>query len=263
MEAATENETVDSILGGRLKLVQPRRGYRFSVEAVLLGSFARAANRDRVLELGAGCGVISIVIAALFKPRQVAAIEIQPALAQLIARNAALNGLPMVAARFADLRERKIEGITPAGFDLVVANPPYRARETGRESPDEGRRLARGESAGTLQDFVAAAARYARHGGRTAFVFSAERSAELIALLRSHSLEPKRIRFVHPRAAKPASAVLIEARKGAGVEVVVEPPLIIYSRKGAYTKDARRLLFTQGAGTQSPSGRSGRASPLL
>lgn len=244
MEAATENETVDSILGGRLKLVQPRKGYRFSVEAVLLGRFVHAASRAHVLELGAGCGVISIIIAALFKPREVAAIEIQPVLAELIARNAALNSLPMVGARCADLRERKIEGIAPASFDLVVANPPYRAQASGRESPDEGRRMARGESAGTLRDFVAAAARYTRHGGRAAFVFSAERSAELITLMRSYSLEPKRIRFVHPRAAKPASAILIEARKGAGVEVAIEPPFILYSRKGIYTKEARMLLGT-------------------
>ena len=113
--------------------------------------------------------------------------------------------------------------------------------------------MARGESAGTLRDFVAAAARYTREGGCAAFVFSAERSAELITLMRSYSLEPKRIRCVHPRAAKPASAILIEARKGAGVEVAIEPPLILYSRKGIYTREARMLLGTGSKSRRVPS----------
>jgi tRNA1Val (adenine37-N6)-methyltransferase len=242
MNPATEGETLDSILGGRLKLVQPRKGYRFSVEAVLLGRFVRPGRGNRVLELGAGCGVISIIIAALFKPREIVALEIQPGLAELIARNAALNNLGAVVARCGDLREREIEGLAPSAFDLVIANPPYRAPGSGHESPDRSRRLARAESAGALSDFVSAAARYARHGGKAAFVFSTARSAELIALMRAHSLEPKRIRFVHPRITMPAASILIEARKGGGVEATIEPPLVLYSQRGVYTKEARALL---------------------
>ena len=125
----------------------------------------------------------------------------------------------MVRAVCADLRARRVPGAAAGGFDLVLANPPFRARMSGRESALVGRRLARGESAARLEDFVAAAARYARHGGRTAFIFAAARSAELISALRARRLEPKRIRFVHPYAAASASTVLVEARKGGGVEV--------------------------------------------
>src|SRR5260221_10983100 len=92
----SSDDTCDSILGGRLTVIQPRRGYRFSVEAILLGSFARANSSDRVLELGAGCGVISIMIAALARPREVVALELQPLLAEMIARNASLNDLNSV-----------------------------------------------------------------------------------------------------------------------------------------------------------------------
>src|SRR6185437_14270819 len=170
-------ETLDSILGGALRLYQPRRGYRFSVEAVLLARFAAARPATRVLELGAGCGVVALIYAALVRPREVVALEIQPALAALAARNAALNDLAMVRAACADLRARRVPGAAAGGFDLVLANPPFRARMNGRESPLVGRRLARGESAARLEDFVAAAARYARHGGRAAFIFAAARSA--------------------------------------------------------------------------------------
>ena len=242
MAESIAEETLDSILGGALRLYQPRRGYRFSVEAVLLARFAAARPAARVLELGAGCGVVALIYAALARPREVVAIEIQPALAALIARNAAFNDLGMVRAVCADLRSRRAFDATEGGFDLVLANPPFRARLSGRESPLAGRRLARGETAARLEDFAAAAARHARHGGRAAFIFAAARSAELISALRARRLEPKRIRFVHPYAAASASTVLVEARKGGGVEVEVEPPLVMYDAPGVYSDAARALL---------------------
>ena len=239
---SNQNETRDTILDGSITLIQPRHGYRFSVEAILLGRFARASTRDRVLELGAGCGVVSIMIAALHRPREVIALEIQPQLAEMIARNAEINGLESMHAVCADLRQKKMKGVESASFDLVVANPPYRAVAAGRENPDRGRRVARGESAALLADFVAAARRYARTGGRVAFVFTARRSAELISAMRSKQLEPKRIRWVHPQIARPASVILIEARVGGGIEVAIEPPLILYERPGIYAPEARALL---------------------
>jgi tRNA1Val (adenine37-N6)-methyltransferase len=243
--SGNENETCDTILDGSITLIQPKHGYRFSVEAVLLGRFARAKSRERVLELGAGCGVMSIMIAALYRPREVVATEIQPPLAAMIARNAEANGLESVKAVCADLRQKKIAGVEPASFDLVVANPPYRAAASGRENPDHSRRVARGEGATVLLDFVAAARRYARIGGRVAFVFTARRSAELISAMRSKQLEPKRIRFIHPQVARPASVMLIEARVGGGIEVAIEPPLILYDRPGIYSAEARALLSSR------------------
>src|SRR5271155_1135707 len=224
--SGNDHETRDTILDGSITLIQPRHGYRFSLEAILLGRFARATSRDRVLELGAGCGVVSITMASLYKPREVVALEIQPTLAEMIARNAALNGFDSVHVLCADLRHKKIAGLEPARFDLIVANPPYRATAAGRENPDHGRRLARGENAAALHDFV----------------FAARRSAELISTMRYHKLEPKRIRFVHPRIASPATVILIEARAAGGIEVAIEPPLILYDRPGIYTSEARALL---------------------
>ncbi len=242
MTEPTTEETLDSILGGALRLYQPRRGYRFSVESVLLARFAATRPAASVLELGAGCGVVALTFAALARPREVVALEIQAGLAALTARNAALNGLTMVRAVCADLRSRRALDAPAGGFDLVLANPPFRARHSGRESPLAGRRLARGEAAARLEDFVAAAARYTRHGGRVAFVFAAARGAELISALRARRLEPKRIRFIHPYAAASASTMLVEARKGGGIEVEIEPALVMHDAPGVYSDEARALL---------------------
>ncbi len=182
------------------------------------------------------------MIAALCHPREIVAIEIQPSLAAMAARNASFNHLDSVRVINTDLRARPIEGLAPASCSVVVANPPYRAARTGRESPIPGRRIARGESAATLAEFVAAASRYAANGAKVAFVFKASRSAELLRCLSANALEPKRIRYVHPRADAPAASVLVEARKGGGIEALIEPPLFIYDRPGVYSHEASTLM---------------------
>ena len=242
MTTNSSNETRDTILDGSITLIQPKHGYRFSIEAILLARFIHVRAPDRVLELGAGCGVVSIMMATLYRPREVVAIEIQPLLAEMISRSAAINGLKSVRAVCGDIRQKKITCVEPASFDLVVANPPYRATAAGRENPDHGRRIARGEGDTVLADFVAASRRYARTAGRVAFIFAARRSAELISAMRSKQLEPKRIRFVYSQIATSASVMLVEARVAGGIEVAIEPPLILYERPGIYTAEARALL---------------------
>jgi len=236
------DETLDTILGGALTVVQPRDGYRFSVDAILLARFATARSRDRVLELGGGCGVISMVIAATARPRETIALEIQPRMARLAARNASDNGFPNLRCMCADIRAADIPGVKPASFDLVVCNPPFHARGAGRESPHRSRRQARGDAGASLAEFTTAARRYVRNGGRVATIFAAARSAELISTLRANRLEPKRMRFVHPRMELPASSVMIEARANGGIEVTIEPPLVLEERAGVYTEELRTLL---------------------
>jgi tRNA1Val (adenine37-N6)-methyltransferase len=240
--AFSSAQTFDPILGGTLTIVQPCTGYRFAIDSILLARFAHPRPGARVLELGAGCGVVAVMLAALHHPSEVVAMELQPQLSAMITRNAVLNGIATVTAVCADLRQQIVPGVTPAAFHYIVANPPYRAERSGRESPNASRRIARGAGGATLDDFVTAAARYASHGAKIAVVFTAARTAELIAGMKRHSLEPKRVRFVHPLPGKPATMVLLEARKGGGVEATIEPPLFLYAEPGVYSGEARALL---------------------
>ncbi len=242
MKKTESSETCDAILGGRIRVVQPRDGYRFSIDSILLANFVSVRKRDRVLDLGAGSGVVSLAIAALYQPSEILALEIQPELTDLIRRNAELNQLDSIRAIAGDLRAPSDAKLRRDSFDVVVANPPYRAGKTGRDSPHAARRIARSESSATLEDFVAAASGFARRGGKVAIVFAADRTAELISALREHHLEPKRIRCVHSYADAPATTVLVEARKHGGIEVAVEAPLIVFEAPGIYSREARKIL---------------------
>src|SRR5579875_725912 len=239
---AASEESLDAILGGALRILQPRRGYRFSVEAIMLARFIRPRPGVRLIELGAGCGVVALAAARLYQPREVVALELQETLAALIARNAALNQLTVVRAIVGDLRAQRIPGLSADSFDYVIANPPFFRAGSGQESPLDGRRLARGGAGAELEEFVAAAARYLKSTGKAGFVFDARRGAELLCALRMRRLEPKRMRLVHPRAGQSASTILIEACKGGGVGLEVEPPLILYREPGVLSQEARVLL---------------------
>lgn len=235
-------QSLDGILGGALRILQPRRGYRFSVEAVLLARFISPRVGARLLDLGAGCGVIALAAAKLYRPREVVALELQEHLAALIARNAALNRIEVVRALAADLRARRIPGVSAGSFDYAIANPPFFRAGSGRESPLSGRRMARGGAGAGLDEFVAAAARYLKSGGKAGFVLNAARGAELLCALRKRRLEPKRMRMVYPRAGQGASTFLVEARKDGGVGLDVEPPLMLYQGPGVLSEEARALL---------------------
>ncbi len=241
MKTTESSETCDAILGGEHPRHSAARGYRFSVDSILLARFVKVRKIDRVLELGRGYRRDLAGDCALYHPREIVALEIQPQLVAMLRRNAELNRIESIRAVAADLRQMPSKcrrKLRRRGRESSVSSKQDRPRN----SPDEGRRIARSESSATLEDFIAAASRCTRRGGKAAFVFAADRSAELISMLREHHLEPKRIRFVHPFANTPAAAILVEARKYGGIEVAIEPPLILFDAPGVYSREAREIL---------------------
>lgn len=235
-------ETVDELKGYDLRIIQPRHGYRFSLDPLLLPDFAELPARGRVIDLGTGCGVIPLVLARRNEVTEIVGVELQEAMAELAARNVLLNGL---ADRITILRRdvTDLKGLFPASsFDAVLANPPYRKRGTGKVSPKAGRCDARHESSAGLAEFLAVAKYLVRSGGRICFIYHPSRLGELLAEAAFLRLAPLRLRMVHGTAGAEARMFLAELAKGRKGELKVLPPLFVYDGQGEYSSETRKIL---------------------
>ena len=237
--------TRDEILRGRLTLWQPREGYRFAVDPLLLLDFISDTKVARAADLGTGCGIIALGLAKKFAGARVTAVELQPRLAQLARKNADENGLgERVEVLELDLADAAAcrAALPGAAFEMVASNPPFRPLGEGSANPVDEAAVARHELRLTLADLAREARRLLQPGGRCAIVYPAERLGALLQTLEREGLRPLRLRCVHPRIGEPATRVLVEARKGARGNLVVEGPMILRDEDGAYTADARRAL---------------------
>ncbi|OGR33779.1 MAG: hypothetical protein A2005_09715 [Desulfuromonadales bacterium GWC2_61_20] len=223
-------------------------GYRYSLDPFLLVGFAAAESGRRLVDLGCGSGVVPLLLAARRPQALVSGIELQPRLAELARSNVAASGVAdRVEIIAGDLRQIG-PLLPPAECDAVLANPPYRRVGSGRLAPDGERAAARHELNGTLADFVAAAVYLLKAGGRFYLVHLPERLSEVLTLLQTAGLAPKRLRCVHPQPGAAACLVLVEGRKGGRPGLVVETPLLVRDG-GGYSPEMAALYASCAGGS--------------
>jgi tRNA1(Val) A37 N6-methylase TrmN6 len=229
-------ETLDTLFGGRLVIFQRAHGYRFSIDAPILAHFAAPGLKEPIVDLGTGTGAVALILAYKFGLGQITAVELQPQLAEMAGRSVRANGLEarvrVVTADLGDLDS--LPGASAAG---VVCNPPYRRLGTGRINPEDEKALARHELRASLAQVAAAADHLLRQKGRLFMIYPAPRLSALLHALKGQGLEPKRVRFVHSREGDGAVLVLVEALKGGGEGLKVEPPLVVYTPGGSYSAE--------------------------
>jgi len=234
--------TRDTFFNGRLQVKQHRMGYRYSIDAVILADRVRPKPGDQVLELGTGCGIISLVAAFRFPEAFFFGVEIQPELAAIAAENVRDNRL----TRQINIVEADLKTVTlnqfPEPLDLVVCNPPYRRAAAGRINPNSQRAVARHEIETRLSDVAAAANRLLKTGGRFVVIYSAERLTDLLVALRSTHIEPKWLRCIHSRRQSEAKLTLLEGIKRGNPGLKIAPPLVIYNADGAYTAETAAMF---------------------
>ncbi|HEX8947820.1 MAG TPA: tRNA1(Val) (adenine(37)-N6)-methyltransferase [Dissulfurispiraceae bacterium] len=254
-----------------IRINQNKDGYRFSVDALLVASFVNQPRAKRIADLGAGSGIIGLLLARQFPGAEVTLIELQESLAKRAEENIAMNGLEdRVRVITSDVRDitRRITEIyclrsrtgkkdhsfpDSSGFegmmehfDLLVSNPPFRKMKTGLLSLGDERLIARHEVKLPLADLIKASSMMLKHHGRFCMIHLPERLADIARAMSECAMEPKRLRFVHSNAISEAKMVLIEAVKGGRTGIKTERPLFIYNEDGSYTKEMKEY-YSSGA----------------
>lgn len=237
-----DEETLDEILNGRLRVFQKKRGYRFSLDAVLLAHFVSLKSKSRAIDLGTGSGIIPLILAVRFPYSFWTGLEVQEQLAGLAVKSIELNRLQnRINIVPGDARE--VKNIFPAhSFDAVTFNPPYRKINSGRINPDGEKAIARHEIKGSLKDFLQAAGYLLKPAGKVFTIYPAKRLAELVSCFRANSIEPKRMKFVFSDEKSAAEFVLAEGRKDSREELKIEPPLFIYDKDKKYTRQMNGIF---------------------
>lgn len=237
---------------------QKKDGYRFSVDSLLLYSFVNLKRVSKIIDLGAGSGIIGMLLAKKYINSEVCLVEVQESLASLSEKNISLNNLQerviVIKSDIKELNKRlaedymsrsrsnKIETfILPESFDLAVSNPPFRKIKSGLLSNGSEKSIARHELMISLKDIIEAGSWLLKHHGRLCLIHLPERLTEIITTIRSYKLEIKRLRFVHSTSSSEAKMVLIEAVKGGKPGLKVEKPLIIYNEDRSYREEMEEL----------------------
>lgn len=231
----------DALMGGRVVLVQPRRGYRAAIDPVLLARFAPSCS-GQVVDLGCGVGAALLCHAAMNPDARYLGIDQAPELVELLALNAAQNGMgDRITGLAGDVFDA---AILPAGApcDLVLMNPPFLDPARADPSPDPMRRRADVEAPGQGPDaWIARALGLLRHKGHLVLIQRADRLDAVMAALAGRAGGIV-LRAVHPRAGTEATRILVAARKGVRTALRIAAPLILHQADGAYTAEADALL---------------------
>lgn len=233
-----ENERIDDLEYKGLKLIQNKDGFCFGVDSVLLSDYAKKIKKNaKVIDIGTGTGIISILLCAKTNLEKIYGIELQTEVAQMAKRSAKLNHLEekfeIINANIKDI----FSILNKYEYDVVVTNPPYKKVNTGVKSLDERQLISRHEVECTLEDIIEKSSKLLKDLGEFYMVHRAERIVDIMCLLRKYKLEPKNIRFVHSKVEEKPSLILIRAVKGAKEFLKIDKPLIIYREDGEYTDE--------------------------
>ena len=237
-----ENERIDDLEYKGLKIIQNTEGFCFGIDAVLLSDFAKEIkNNSKVLDLGTGTGILSILLSGKTNLNKIYGIEIQKQVAEMAQRSVKLNNLEDKIEIINENIKNLANIFEKNSFDAIVTNPPYKKLNTGEKNEKENKLISRHEITASLEDFIKISFNLLKDKGSFYMVHRPERLAEIIYKLKQNKLEPKVIKLVHSNINSEPKLILIKAVKNAKEFLKIEKPLFIYDEDGNYTEEILKI----------------------
>ena len=247
--------TDDAILGGRLRLLQPKRGHRFGHDAILLAAAVPAQSGQRVVEFGAGVGAASLALLARVPGIDATLLEIDAELCDLARRNIARNGLSASARAVAldvtaSMQDFSAAGLTSGSCDHVFMNPPF--NDTSHQaSPDPRRRLAHAGRAKDLARCIENAQKILKEEGTVTAIWRADGLDDVTDALRPHFGAMSAI-TIYPAPNRPAIRVIVSGIKGSSAPARILPALTLNDDHRRPTTEAETILRHGGTWPPQP-----------
>lgn len=236
-----ENEVIDDLEFKDLRIIQNKKWFKYGIDSVLLSDFAKIKKNAKVLDIGTGTGIISILLSKKTDCKELIGIEVQSDVADMAQRSVELNHLENKVKIIND-NILNIEKYFPKEyFDSIVTNPPYQKNNSGLKNENEKQLVARHEVLCSLEDIIQKSFQMLRDNGNFYMVHRPERLVDILFLMRKYRLEPKEIRFVHSKAKEKPVLVLIKGVKYSGKFLKVLEPLIVYEDTGEYTDEIYKI----------------------
>lgn len=237
--------TCDGILNRAYHLYQPKQGYRFGTDAIVLAAAVGPHYGTRIAEFGAGAGAVSVALTHFLPSCHVTAIEKEPDMAGCLRHNSALNGLSeRIRVHEADVTELAV--MFADSFDCVVANPPFH-HASGTRSRNHRRALAHHGDEANLQDWIGAALSVLKPKGRLSMILRADRADEFIMALHEQGAGGISLQPIWPYKSSPAIRVIISAQKAVTAPFSILEGLVLHHPDGSPTAVAAQILAGDGA----------------
>ena len=237
-----ENERIDDLEFKGYKIIQNKDGFCFGIDSVLLSDFAKnIKNGSKVMDLGAGTGILCILLSGKTNLKQIVGVEVQEEVADMAKRSVKLNSLEN-KIQIINENILNLENIYEKdSFDVIVTNPPYKKLNTGIQNLNDKKLISRHEITADLEDFIKISKNMLKDKGEFYMVHRPERLADIICLMRKYKIEPKLIRFVAPSVNKGPNLVLIKGIKNAKSFLKFEKVLYVYDENGNYTDEILKI----------------------
>lgn len=237
-----ENERIDDLEYKGLKIIQNENYFCFGIDSILLSDFAKDLKNDsKVLDIGTGTGIISILLAKKTNCNKIYALEVQKEISEMASRSVKLNNLENIIEIINDNIKNIANYLDKNSINSIVTNPPYKKENCGVKNENISKLISRHEITANLEDFISNGSSVLKDKGAFYMVNRPERLAEIINLFKKYKIEPKKLRIVYPKINSKPNLVLIKGVKNAKSFLEVEKPLIIYNEDNTYTEEILKI----------------------